>query len=496
METPIAVLAFNRPHYLKRTLDSLKNQRGATTADSNVFLFQDGTINPASGNRYATEEDLSENVSLFRDAFPRGKIFVADTNLGVALNFERAERYIFETLEAPVAFFLEDDFELGPFYLKTMHQLAQIALARNDIGQFAAYGDHRAPIEQQRKLPNGIIALAHNWAFGMTRDHWCKVATYVNQYLSLVRDCDYRNRPTEKIVDLFRAWGCCAPGTSQDVAKTLACYLVGSVKLNTFAVFGRYIGERGLHTTPEFFVAHGFDKTEVIEEDVFCRNVINNEEVSGIRAGLVDYCAPEQPAGEPTSPSSTVAVQMSEAEANLLRKHLRSSRFYLEFGCGGSTLLALRTSRGRVVSVDSDAGWIDRLKLEPEIQQALTSNRLTFQHVDIGPVGDWGLPKDESHIRAWRHYYGSAWTFRDFDYDLVLIDGRFRVMCALMAAIFVSPRTLVALHDYANRKPYFIVEKYFDTIEHTDRLTVLRKRANINFRSWALDFVDHMYDVG
>jgi hypothetical protein len=496
-QSPIAILAFNRPTYLKRVLESLKAQQGIQSDDLDIYLFQDGAVNAVSGKRHALDEDIAENIRLFSEIFPTGKVMASESNLGVALNFERAERLVFEKIEAPFAIFLEDDMELGPYYLKTMRHLAGIALKRSDIGYFAAYGNHRIAMEQQKADPNGLTTLGHNWAFGLTRAQWLKSAPYVNQYLALVRDVDYRERPTDKIADLFHAWGCGAPGTSQDVAKTLACHLTGSVKVNTLAAFGRYIGERGLHTTPEFFARNGFDKTQVMEDDVFTRDAVGEEDIARMRADIVKYCASEMPGRAKPAPSQPedIPLRMTEAETEALKKRLKRSRHYLEFGCGGSTLLAVRNSPGHVVSVESDPGWIAKISEHPEIKKVAAGGRLLFHPVDIGPVKEWGIPKDDSRLRAWRNYYTSAWTARDFDYDLVLIDGRFRVMCALSAAIFAQPNTIVALHDYSNRKGYFTVEKYFDTVEHVDRLVFLRRRANINMKAWLLDFIDNMYDV-
>ena len=49
------------------------------------------------------------------------------------------------------------------------------------------------------------------------------------------------------------SWGFNSPGTSQDAAKTIACCLVGVVKINTFVCNGRYIGKWGVHMNPAIY---------------------------------------------------------------------------------------------------------------------------------------------------------------------------------------------------------------------------------------------------
>ncbi len=52
---------------------------------------------------------------------------------------------------------------------------------------------------------------------------------------------------------------------------------------------------------------------------------------------------------------------MEASEQALLETFLRSSRRYMEFGSGGSTVLAAGLVAESVVSVDSSTEWIDRV---------------------------------------------------------------------------------------------------------------------------------------
>ncbi len=78
--------------------------------------------------------------------------------------------------------------------------------------------------------------------------------------------------------------------------------------------------------------------------------------------------------------------QMTEAEVTQFELQLAGLGSLLEFGCGGSTLVAARQVR-RIVSVDSDPVWLG--KVQAEVTREVVE--FTPFHADIGPVGEWGL---------------------------------------------------------------------------------------------------------
>ena len=86
--------------------------------------------------------------------------------------------------------------------------------------------------------------------------------------------------------------------------------------------------------------------------------------------------------------------QMTAAEVTQLELQLAGLSSLLEFGCGGSTLVAARQVR-RIVSVDSDPVWLAK------VQADIAGEAIEFTpfHADIGAVGEWGYPTDESRPR-------------------------------------------------------------------------------------------------
>lgn len=252
---PIAVIAFNRPDYLIPTLASLACQQEVQIGP--IALFQDGMYNQSSGKSYGEDRVVEEQIAFFRYLFPQGVVFRAKHNMGPALMFQKAEEWMFERLGADVGYFFEDDLILAPYYLKTLENI--VAATDDRVGYCACYG----PLWNCPDAPaNSWVPMHMNWGFALRRSQWLKSKPYVDAYLDLLKDVDYRDRPMGKIMKLREEWGAPGPYTTQDVMRTIACLLTGGIKLNTRAALGRYIGARGLHIDPQTYEAAGFAKVE------------------------------------------------------------------------------------------------------------------------------------------------------------------------------------------------------------------------------------------
>jgi hypothetical protein len=108
---PIAILSFDRPHYLCEVLHSLCGQ---VSVRDEILLFQDGPINPSTGQLKTTPERIQQCIRVFQRLIPWGTVLAAEGNNGIAFNYDRAENYLFKKLGRPHALFLEDDLVLSP----------------------------------------------------------------------------------------------------------------------------------------------------------------------------------------------------------------------------------------------------------------------------------------------------------------------------------------------------------------------------------------------
>ena len=142
---------------------------------------------------------------------------------------------------------------------------------------------------------------------------------------------------------------------------------------------------------------------------------------------------------------------MYAEEAALFTCFVKNAASYVEFGTGGSTVLASRHVRERIVSVDSSQEWLD------QVRSACTNSSVAPEllYADIGATGDWGFPTDNQSRHRWPSYHSDVWNIEgSSDADLYLVDGRFRVACFAQVVLHCRPSAIIGIHDFASRPAY------------------------------------------
>lgn len=181
---------------------------------------------------------------------------------------------------------------------------------------------------------------------------------------------------------------------------------------------------------------------------------------------------------------------MAECEiailSRLMREHKRS---YLEFGSGGSTLLAARLGVETIVSVESDLAWARAVGRHAEIAPGVRRGDITILYADIGPTKAFGAPASADSIARWPAYVRmpwAEWNRRLTLPDLVLVDGRFRVASCLSVLVAWAlagehaPPPPIVIHDVVpERTSYDRLKIFFDVAEAADTLRVLRAKAGV-----------------
>ena len=152
---------------------------------------------------------------------------------------------------------------------------------------------------------------------------------------------------------------------------------------------------------------------------------------------------------------------------------LTKASFYLEYGSGGSTVVAASLKKP-FVTLDSDRLYLESVR-KKIAQYDLSNGRLL--HANIGITTAWGFPllKTETHGRLvrWRNYAELPWTY-NIRPDLILIDGRFRVHCALYSISRLDDFEIL-FDDYAGRPHYREVEQFAE-LDMRGRLAVLKPK--------------------
>lgn len=160
-------------------------------------------------------------------------------------------------------------------------------------------------------------------------------------------------------------------------------------------------------------------------------------------------------------------------EAALLRRHYETADVILEYGAGGSTVLAAELPGKQVFSVESDRGWA--LGLQQYIDGLAPPSPPRLYHVDIGPTGAWGRPRDLSGWRRFHRYPLAIWDEPFFQSpDVILIDGRFRPACLVAAMMRITRPATVLFDDYRGRRRYHRVEHLITPAERVGRMAVFR----------------------
>ena len=158
---------------------------------------------------------------------------------------------------------------------------------------------------------------------------------------------------------------------------------------------------------------------------------------------------------------------MSVSEKTLLYEGFNRSHTYFEIGSGTSTFQAVKHGL-KVISVESDAGWYKKMNsifpTECDINYILIDFHITYNS---------GYPCNKTtkeEMYQYTHQYKP-----EFNADMILIDGRFRVACALNILPYIDNTSDVYIHDF-ERESYHFVMKYYDWIEQAGSLVRLRKK--------------------
>jgi hypothetical protein len=157
------------------------------------------------------------------------------------------------------------------------------------------------------------------------------------------------------------------------------------------------------------------------------------------------------------------------AEADALRAAYQAAAVILEYGTGGSTTVAAELPGRTVFSVESSEPWLD--KMMEWFNQNPPKARLNLHLANIGKTRDWGFPVDHKGIYRWSGYPVSVWEREDFQHpDTVLIDGRFRLACALTVLFRITRPVTVLIDDYIDRPGYHKIETLVGAAEMVGRM--------------------------
>jgi len=181
-----------------------------------------------------------------------------------------------------------------------------------------------------------------------------------------------------------------------------------------------------------------------------------------------------------------MTVHMKPIEILKLMEYLVKCEKLFEFGCGGSTTLMCDIKNIKTIhSVDSSKNWINSVQKE-------VGKKVNFHFVDINADElNWGSPKDKTKISEWPTYSSVLKDLVNYYPDLILVDGRFRVACALKSIARMKKDSYLMIHDYTTL--FQTVENYFNIVDKAGSLYVFSKKNNIDEQALKKDIKKYEY---
>lgn len=149
-------------------------------------------------------------------------------------------------------------------------------------------------------------------------------------------------------------------------------------------------------------------------------------------------------------------VWMHADELAVIEKYLNPEVTMMEWGSGGSTIEFSKKVK-KYYSVEHNWEWYN------EVKNAIPSN------VPLYYKQNKELP--DNYSQAEYQHYGE---YLDVVYeigemfDVVLIDGRARRLCALKIMPYLKPNAIVIIHDWCLRPMYHCVLDYYDLVDRID----------------------------
>jgi hypothetical protein len=158
-----------------------------------------------------------------------------------------------------------------------------------------------------------------------------------------------------------------------------------------------------------------------------------------------------------------------EAVSDWVREHYAAATVILEYGTGGSTVMASEMPGKTIFSVESDKKWC--ANIQTYLDAAQPASAVTLHHVNVGETKKWGAPVTDKAWRQFHRYPLSVWDLPEFVApDLVLIDGRFRAACLLAVLLRTEKPVTVLFDDYKDRVQYEKIERWVQPSEIRGRM--------------------------
>jgi len=174
---------------------------------------------------------------------------------------------------------------------------------------------------------------------------------------------------------------------------------------------------------------------------------------------------------------------LEELSNKFLTNALKKSKFYLEYGSGGSTVLASKLGID-YITIETDLLFLNSVKHKVKKVGHRNLSKQIYVYRNIGLTSRWGHPlfpktSKQSLLTKFKNYSDPEFIMRDKP-DLIMIDGRFRAVTLLRMYDVLKSYSgwQVLFDDYFSREEYKIISKFFMVDERIGRLAVIKDIIN------------------
>lgn len=168
-------------------------------------------------------------------------------------------------------------------------------------------------------------------------------------------------------------------------------------------------------------------------------------------------------------------LTMPEEAQQALREHYKDASVILEYGSGGSTVVAGEMEAKTVFSIESDRRWARKMRRWFKENPPNTGTEVSISWVNIGQTKKWGFPANRDRADLFPRYPLSIWQSDAFKHpDVVLVDGRFRVGCALATAFNIKRPVTLLFDDYGDRPRMQVAEEFLNKPELVGRMAIFK----------------------
>lgn len=186
-------------------------------------------------------------------------------------------------------------------------------------------------------------------------------------------------------------------------------------------------------------------------------------------------------------------LTLPDKEAALLREHYKRAGSILEYGAGGSTVMASEMADKHIMTVETDQAWV--AAMEAWFADHPGKSPVDLIWANIGKTKAWGRPANEEGWRDYAKYPLEIWSLEGIPHpEIVLVDGRFRVGCILATAFRCSQPVTVLVDDYARRASYHVVEELIGAPKMTGRMAEFTVTPTPIPSDRLLDIISYMQD--